>query len=113
MHQLANRFVRGSVRTAIAISVILLLSIHAEIARAQVPEPVDVEAQPLAANAERVIKALQAIGAPLAEATATSLANARAASDTAAIQKRLDNHVLLVVTINPEERVKVARGPAA
>ena len=44
---------------------------------------------------------------------AAALARAGAARDAECLQRQLDPHVLLVVTINPEERVKVGRGPAA
>ena len=33
--------------------------------------------------------------------------------DAVALQKQLDPHVLLAVSLNPESRVKVKRGPAA
>ena len=62
---------------------------------------------------ERVVRALESLGAPLPVDTVEALARARAALDAGALQRRLDAHVLLVVTINPEERVKVGRGPAA
>ena len=76
------------------------------------PEPVAVEGQPLAANADRVVRALDALGAPLPADDAEGLSRAIRARDAAAIQRLLDRHVLLVVGINPEERVKVGRGPA-
>jgi hypothetical protein len=72
-----------------------------------------VEAQPLAANTERVVRALESLGAPLPVDTVEALSRARAVLDAGALQRRLDAHVLLIVTINPEERVKVGRGPAA
>src|SRR5438309_533169 len=79
---------------------------------AQMPEVVPVEGQPLAANVERVARALELLGAPLPGETAVELARAVAARDAGELQRRLDRHVLLVVGINPEERVRVARGPA-
>jgi hypothetical protein len=74
--------------------------------------PVAVEGQPLAANARRLGQALDYLGAPLPPATRKALQVACAARDAAAIQRLLDPHALLVVSINPEARVKVARGPA-
>jgi len=74
---------------------------------------VAVEGQPLAANIERVVRALESLGAPLPGDQATALARAGAARDATEQQRLLDPRVLLVVTINPEERVKVGRGPAA
>ena len=73
---------------------------------------VDVEGQPLAANAERVAKTLDFLGAPLPADTAKVLAKAIEDKDAKKVQEVLDKHVLFVVNINPESRVKVARGPA-
>jgi hypothetical protein len=82
-------------------------------ARAQAVDFVSVEGQPLAANVERLIKALESIGKPLPGDLVAALARAGAQRDASAQQRLLDPRVLFVVTINPEERVKVARGPAA
>ncbi len=76
------------------------------------PERVSVEAQPLAANIQRVVTTLKMLGAPIPDAAATSLNEAIEAKVSDRIQKELDNLVLLTVQINPEERVKVRRGPA-
>jgi hypothetical protein len=73
---------------------------------------VEVEGQPLAANANRLLEALQFLGAPLAAETTQKLQVAVKARDARKIQELLDPHVLVVVTINPESRVKAARGPA-
>ena len=78
----------------------------------QALEPVDVPAQPLAANVGRLIEALEMVGAPLAIETAAAVKQAGEAGDARGIQRVLDPHVLLVVELNPEERVKVQRGPA-
>jgi hypothetical protein len=79
---------------------------------AQKLAPVDVEGQPLARNADRVLQALQFFGAPLAAEHAKALKPAIDAQDAGKIQEALDSQVLFVVTINPESRVKVKRGPA-
>jgi hypothetical protein len=71
------------------------------------PEPVEVEAQPLAANLERVREAMEFLGAPL---PANLLKDA--GKDAKKLQQAVDPHVLLLVDINPESRVKVRRGPA-
>jgi hypothetical protein len=76
----------------------------------QALEPVEVEGQPLAANVERLRQALDFLGAPLPAETAAALK--AAGQDGKAIQKALDPRALLVVNVNPESRVKVARGPA-
>jgi hypothetical protein len=60
--------------------------------------PLD-DAQPLAANVERVAQAFEFLGAPL---DSDVLKNLRAASnDSGRIQQLLDAQTLLVVTINP------------
>ena len=82
------------------------------VARAQKLDPVDVEGQPLAANAQRLMEALQILGSPLPAETATPLQAAAKARDARKIQELLDPQVLIVVTLNPEARVKAARGPA-
>lgn len=74
-------------------------------------DPVDVEGQPLAANVERLGQALEFLGSPLAAETRAALAEA--GQDARRIQKVLDAHVLVVVSLNPESRVKVARGAGA
>src|SRR5262245_15221205 len=83
-----------------------------DFATAQAPERARVEGQPLAANVERVVRALDMVGTPLPGDLTAALAKAGASRDAIAQQELLDPHVLLVVTINPEERVKVGRGPA-
>jgi hypothetical protein len=72
----------------------------------------DVEGQPLARNAERVGKALEFLGFPLPDDAAKEVAAAVTANDAKQVQKTLDARALLQVSINPEGRVKVARGPA-
>jgi hypothetical protein len=74
--------------------------------------PARVEGQPLAANVERVLQALEFLGAPLPPATVSALRAAGRARDSAKLQRLLDPHVLFHVSINPESRVKVARGAA-
>src|SRR5687767_5945086 len=72
----------------------------------------DVEGQPLGQNAARLMQALEFLGTPLPKETADALAAAAEAKDAKKIQELLDPRVLLAVHINPESRVKVARGPA-
>ena len=59
-----------------------------------------------------MVRALESLGAPLPAETAAALAKAGGQRDARGSSDRLDPHVLLAVTINPEERVKVGRGPA-
>ncbi len=74
---------------------------------------IQVETQPLAAQAARVADALAYVGAPLPDADRQALRAASVRPDAAAaIQAILDPHCLLEVHINPESRVKVTPGPA-
>jgi hypothetical protein len=86
-----------------------MLVLAASLCAADLPVvPVD-NAQPLAANAARLIQGLSLLGAPL---DSKSVADLTAASDGERIQRLLDGRVAFGVTINPESRVKVQRGPA-
>ena len=80
------------------------------------PIVTEVEAQPLKAQAKRIAQALEFLGAPLTKQQQQALTKALAENDKkkaiAAVQKALDPLVLAAVNINPESRVKVARGPA-
>ncbi|MBI5761339.1 MAG: CehA/McbA family metallohydrolase [Planctomycetales bacterium] len=82
---------------------------------ADLPLVADVEPQPLAAATERLIEALQYVGAPLAAADEAALKSAiketDAAKSTRAIQKILDAYCVAGVTINAESRVSVVEGP--
>ncbi len=72
-----------------------------------------VEAQPLGANIERLLQALDYLGAPLAPRLRRDVTTAAQARDADKLQQLVDDRVMLVVHINPEMRVRVARGPAA
>ena len=74
--------------------------------------PVAVEAQPLAANIERLEQALDYLGAPFTAETIKNLREAVGQGDSVGMQVALDRDVAFVVSINPESRVQVARGPA-
>src|SRR5262245_41152836 len=90
------------------------LLIFGAAASAADPLPVvgDVEGQPLGQNADRIAKALDFLGATLPADVTKDLNAAIEARDGKKIQELLDPRALLQVTINPEARVKVARGPA-
>src|SRR5262245_59707410 len=96
---------------ACLLSLVLLCSNSAPI-RAQKLEAVEVEGQPLAANVQRLLQALDYIGAALPQETAAPIQEAIKERDTLKIQKLLDPQVLVQVSLNPESRVKAARGPA-
>lgn len=75
-----------------------------------------VEAQPLKAQAERVVQALEYLGSPLndqqMQVFKQALDDVDAVQSVSAIQELLDPLVLVAVHINPESRVKVQTGPA-
>jgi len=73
---------------------------------------ISVEGQPLAANIRRVVEGFELLGHGLNKETRTAIDAAANGRDAAKLQTLLDPHVLLVVAINPESRVKVLRGPA-
>ncbi len=95
---------------SLALAIVALLPTCAATAH-DVPT-VGVESQPLGANIKRLIQALDYLGAPLPQTTKKPLLEAISRQHAAALQKALDGHVLFVVSINPELRVKVQRGPA-
>jgi hypothetical protein len=89
----------------------------APLARSQdLPLVPGVPAQPLKAQVERVMQALETVGEPLSGDRQADLKKALADRDDAraveAIQKTLDPLCLVGVTINPESRVKAQPGPA-
>jgi hypothetical protein len=95
----------------------LLVGVLASSAQADTPqlpklEVIDVEGQPLGGNVTRLIQALEILGTPLPEEQVRALQEASKTRDAAKLQQVLDPHVLILVTINPESRVKAARGPA-
>ncbi len=78
------------------------LALRAEV----LPVIATVERQPLAAQAERIVQALELTGEPFAEKAAL------AGASVEKIQEILDKHCLVGLEINPEARVKVQQGPA-
>ncbi len=76
----------------------------------------DVPLQPLSAQVRRVAESLDQLGQPLPGEVVAKLEKAETTADKAqavrAIQEALDPLCLIEVTINPESRVKAARGPA-
>ena len=79
---------------------------------AEPPPVIAVEGQPLASNVRRLIDALDAMGAPVETEMHAELSRLIEAKDAEAIQTLVDQESLAVVTISPEERVSVQRGPA-
>ncbi len=75
----------------------------------------EVEWQPLRAQISRLLEASDMLGSPFSAEDRNALAAAEKKSEAdavEAVQKILDAHCLVAVQINPESRVKVARGPA-
>ncbi len=102
---------------AIPTRLFALLHVALPAALAQdLPLVTGVEAQPLAAQAERVAAALELAGAPLDAAQRAALEAALSASEdeevVLGIQRVLDPLCLAFVHVNPESRVSAERGPA-
>jgi len=76
---------------------------------------VEVEPQPFMAALRRVMDAADFLGSPFREDETRTLNECIAAHDAASVERAcavLDAHALFQVTINPEQRVKVAQGAA-
>ena len=96
--------------------ILLLLLAPASADSGELPRVLGVPRQPLAAQARRVVEALDLIGRPLPqedrdrlERAYTLEGDAEAANE---IQDVLDPYCLVGVSINPESRVKAQQGPA-
>src|SRR5262249_4260687 len=101
----------------LCLSLLLVAVFVAYVAADDLPIVGGVEAQPLKAQIKRVAEALELLGEPLTKSQQAALDKAAAITNndeaSEAIQKALDPRCLAGVNINPESRVKVARGPAA
>jgi hypothetical protein len=89
----------------------------ATLAAQDLPMVTAVEHQPLAAQALRLVEALQYLGEPLPANEVAQLQKLAAATSAkpaavAEIQTILDRHCLVGININPESRVKAQEGPA-
>lgn len=108
-----------SIRVVVKFCITFLLLAATPLLIAQTNPPVipGVELQPLAAQVRRLIEAMDYTGQPLEAKTLESLNALLGQPDDGKavekIQRLLDPHCLAVININPESRVKVARGPAA
>ena len=101
--------IRRSPMTCYSVCVLMILCL---LSRTGISAEESVEGQPLAANAARLIEALEFLGQPLPSRTIDRLQAAIADQNSVAIQQHLDSKVLAVVRINPESRVKLERGKA-
>jgi hypothetical protein len=81
---------------------------------AELPKVAKVELQPLAAQVQRLVEALDYLGAPLPERDKQALKTAGAdnANGVAAIQTILDQHCLAGVHINADNNLETLAGPA-
>ena len=86
------------------------------VTQAELATITDVESQPLKAQVRRVVSALEFLGERLTESEQSAITQALDETDDAkavqAIQDALAPRVIAGVHINPESRVKVARGDA-
>jgi hypothetical protein len=107
-----NSLARKSAALGVAILGTAMLQTHWLPAQ-EAPDVVRVEAQPLAANLMRLVDALDYLGHPLPDGLRGELREADGKStDSIQLQKLVDPQVLFSVSVNPELRVKVARGRA-
>ncbi len=109
----SDRFASPGVRASFGVALFLMLVFAAGNAVGAEIEPVPVEGQPLAANVNRLLEALEYLGTPIPAEEKAALFDAAKQRDAECLQRLLDPRVLLVVSLNPESRVKVQRGPAA
>lgn len=74
----------------------------------------EVDGQPFAANVLRLLDALDYLGHPFSAEQSAAIRDAAKRRDARRLQQLVDPQVLLLVSINPESRVKVSRasGPA-
>jgi hypothetical protein len=92
------------IRTALFLAVFALSALAAP-----------VEPQPFLSALQRLVEAAEFTGSPFSAEEKATLSGCVAAQDAAAVERAqtvLDAHALFVVTINPEQRVKVAQGAA-
>src|SRR5262245_17947078 len=100
-------------RNRAAVLSVAIGSLLIQTSRAAEPEAVvPVAAQPLAANALRLVEALDFLGASLPVDLKQSLGEAARKPDADRLQQLLDERVLFIVELNSESRVKARRGPA-
>lgn len=96
-------------------SLVVLFTISFHATAADFLPVTDVEQQPLVSASERLLEALEYVGAPLSKEDVTAMQAAmkdtNAAKSISAIQKVLDPYCVAGVMINPESRVSVVDGP--
>jgi len=96
----------------------LVLGVGSAPSRAALPVVEDVDVKLFQEDCGRLLEVLQASKTPLPEETLKTIKGLlkkrgkKAKAAIAQVQKLLDPYCLIGVTINPESRVKVQRGPA-
>lgn len=95
---------------------VLFLSVTSTFTAEPPPVITGIERQPLTAQVRRLLSATEYLGSPLPAADRAAIEAAMRETDAVVavrtLQQVLEKHVLYVVHINPEMRVKVAAGPA-
>lgn len=101
-------------RYRFAILICAFLMSAGRAASADLPKVAQVELQPLSAQVQRLVEALDYLGAPMAEADKQALRAAANDKDkgVAAIQSVLDPHCLAGVRIQAKDKLEVLPGPA-
>jgi len=99
------------------VGLVFVIGLGAAVTRGETLPIIDqVAAQPLKAQAKRVAEALDFLGQPLTtqerQRFQAALHETEELRAVEALQSVLDERVLAAVNVNPESRVKVARGPA-
>lgn len=112
---LRARSVRLSVWLTVGVSLLPVIAERGAAAETTWPQVVKVERQPLVAATERLLQALDYVGAPLTpadrQAVDAALKIADAKDCAKQLQAALDKYCLAAVSINPESRVSVIEGP--
>lgn len=107
-------FSRGSV--LIWMLFLSVTTLTSSLVSAELPVVSDVAWQPLRAQVRRLVEATDYLGVPFSDIEKNALQSAMSAKDpeygSRQIQNILDKRCLYSVIINPEMRVKVAKGPA-
>lgn len=88
-------------------AIVISLCLFAAAAPAQT---INVEAQPLADNVQRLVRAFAELGYPFPADEVNALNKAVKSQDVAKLQELLEPHVLVHIHVNPEARVKAKRG---
>jgi hypothetical protein len=91
---------------------VLLVCLLASALWAQALEPIAVETQPFQAQVQRLLESLTVLGDPFPQSETAAIRAAMERGDVREMQKLLDKHVIALVEINPEARVKAIQGPA-